>query len=297
MQLKSVLLITLAVLTFFSCKQQGAKELKTSGGLSYTKLAEGSGTQAKPNDYVFFTLKISGDDGKVIQEMAEGPQMPIVKIPSEVNTSKNANPFEEILAKSKVGDTYSLTMPVDSIPNLPPNLASMKHIVYDFAVKDIRDEAGYTKYMDDMQAEMKAKAEESQKRLPEIESLVKKNLDAFAANTLDLKATEKGIKYHIMETGSGDPIKDGNSVSVQYYGTLKDGTMFDNSFNRGMPFTFTVGTGQVIKGWDEGLKHLLKGSKAMLFIPDSLAYGEVGQPPMIPGKSDLVFYIEVEEVQ
>ena len=297
MQLKSLFLITLSVLTFLSCKQGGNEELKTSGGLAYTKLTEGTGTQAKPNDYVFFTLKISGDDGKVIQEMKEGPQMPIVKIPTELNTSKNANPFEEILSKSKVGDSYSLTMPVDSIPNLPPNLATMKHIVYNFEVKDVRDEAGYTKYMDEIQAEMKAKAEASQKRIPEIETLVKTNLAAFSGNTLDVKASDNGIKYHIIEPGSGDPIKDGSSVSVQYYGVLKDGTMFDNSFNRGMPFTFTVGTGAVIKGWDEGLKYLLKGSKAMLFIPDSLAYGEAGQPPMIPGKSDLVFYIEVEDVQ
>ena len=69
--------------------------------------------------------------------------------------------------------------------------------------------------------------------------------------------------------------------------------MFDNSFSRGEPFVFPLGAGQVIKGWDEGLALLPKGTKATLFIPYELGYGETGSPPSIPPRSELIFYVEV----
>ena len=84
-------------------------------------------------------------------------------------------------------------------------------------------------------------------------------------------------------------------IQAQYYGTLTDGSMFDNSFQRGTPFRFAVGTGQVIKGWDEGFALLPEGSKATFFIPASLGYG-ASDRPKIPGNSELVFYVEVEKV-
>lgn len=296
MKLRSLLFIAAAVLTIAACKK--SSDLKTKNGLAYSIVETGSGEMAKPNDYVFFTLKISGDDGKVIQEMKEGPQMPIVKVPENLPEGKNTNPFEEILSKSKIGDHYILNMPVDSIPNLPPNLSSMKYLVYDFNVKDIKNEEGYTKYMETMQAELQLKAAENQKRLPDIEALVANNIKLYKENKLDVKSTDSGIKYFILEQGSGDNAKSGNVVSAQYYGVLEsDGTMFDNSLGRGMPFSFTLGVGQVIKGWDEGFTLLNKGTKALLFIPENLGYGEAGSPPAIPSKSNLVFYVELDDIQ
>ena len=101
----------------------------------------------------------------------------------------------------------------------------------------------------------------------------------------------------MIEEGTGTQAEAGKTVSVQYYGTLMDGKMFDNSFRRGAPFEFTVGQGQVIKGWDLGLPKMKEGGKAALFIPYELAYGEAGSPPNIPAKSQLLFYVELEEVK
>jgi len=86
-------------------------------------------------------------------------------------------------------------------------------------------------------------------------------------------------------------------VGVNYYGTLMDGTRFDDSWSRGQDFSFPVGQSQVIKGWDEGVLNFPVGTKATLFIPYALAYGEAGSPPTIPAKSDLVFYIEVNSIK
>ena len=75
-----------------------------------------------------------------------------------------------------------------------------------------------------------------------------------------------------------------------------DGKMFDTSFRMGRPYTFTVGRGEVIRGWDLGIPLLKKGGTAALFIPYTLAYGEAGKPPSIPEKSDLMFYVELTDV-
>lgn len=91
--------------------------------------------------------------------------------------------------------------------------------------------------------------------------------------------------------------KKGDSLHMHYRGSLKDGgTEFDNSYKRGQPLIFTLGTGQVIKGWDQGLLGICAGEKRKLIIPPHLAYGEMGSPPTIPPESTLVFEVEAVKV-
>ena len=98
------------------------------------------------------------------------------------------------------------------------------------------------------------------------------------------------------EEGNGEQLNPGEMVSVHYYGVLKsDGKMFDNSWKRGQEFQFQLGAGRVIRGWDEGVALLKKGSKATLIVPFALGYGAAGSPPSIPAEADLLFYIEVPE--
>eukprot|EP01098_Paradermamoeba_levis_P007146 TRINITY_DN2965_c0_g1_i2.p1 TRINITY_DN2965_c0_g1~~TRINITY_DN2965_c0_g1_i2.p1 ORF type:complete len:133 (+),score=31.11 TRINITY_DN2965_c0_g1_i2:113-511(+) len=87
--------------------------------------------------------------------------------------------------------------------------------------------------------------------------------------------------------------KPGDSLSIHYTGTLTDGTQFDSSVPRNQPFTFTLGAGQVIKGWDQGLVGMCVGEKRKLTIPYELAYGESGRPPTIPPKATLIFETEL----
>ena len=94
--------------------------------------------------------------------------------------------------------------------------------------------------------------------------------------------------------GKGREAKTGDSVNVQYTGTLLDGTKFDSSYDHGGdPFKFTLGQGQVIKGWDEGVVGMKVGGKRRLRIPSDLAYGARGSPPTIPPGAALVFDVEL----
>ena len=103
-----------------------------------------------------------------------------------------------------------------------------------------------------------------------------------------------GLQYIIVTPGSGAPVATGDTVSVQYSGWLQDtGALFDSSYKTGTPFSVTVGAGQVIKGWDEGLVGMLPGETRRLIIPPDLAYGANGQPPTIPADATLIFDIDL----
>ncbi len=101
-----------------------------------------------------------------------------------------------------------------------------------------------------------------------------------------------GLMIYIVEKGSGKIPQAGETVIANYHGMLPDGTVFDSSFERGQPFVFQVGVGQVIKGWDEAFQKLPVGTKAVLIIPPQLGYGERQMGP-IPPNSTLIFDVEV----
>src|SRR4051812_48014253 len=101
-----------------------------------------------------------------------------------------------------------------------------------------------------------------------------------SGDNLTYHTKESGLKYADITEGSGEPVKAGDLVEVRYTGWLRDGTKFDsNEGPGGQPFTLTVGRGQVIKGWDEGLVGMKDGGKRKLIIPPDLGYGERGSPP------------------
>lgn len=109
--------------------------------------------------------------------------------------------------------------------------------------------------------------------------------------------TPSGLKYEDLKVGTGATPKAGQTVSVQYTGTLENGTKFDSSRDRGVPFEFQLGAGQVIPGWDEGLSTMKVGGRRKLIVPPNLGYGAAGAGGAIPPNATLIFDVELVGVK
>lgn len=136
---------------------------------------------------------------------------------------------------------------------------------------------------------------QAQIKKTETAAAAKKTKDEAEFNALSKKAlqTLSGLKYVVTRPGSGPKPAQGSMVYVHYAGRLSDGTPFDNSYSRGKPIEFKLGSGMVIPGWDEAILDMAKGEKRTLIIPPNLAYGPEGRPPTIPANSTLVFDVEL----
>ena len=119
-------------------------------------------------------------------------------------------------------------------------------------------------------------------------------LDKLASG---FEETKSGLRYQILQKGTGSKAEKGQTVSVHYKGQLADGTVFDSSYKRKQPLEFPVGVGQVIAGWDEGIQLLHVGDKARLVIPSNLGYGSQGAGGVIPPDATLVFDVELMDVK
>ncbi|MBI2011963.1 FKBP-type peptidyl-prolyl cis-trans isomerase [Candidatus Daviesbacteria bacterium] len=116
-------------------------------------------------------------------------------------------------------------------------------------------------------------------------------------STLDKVASPSAeLKTEDLQVGEGKEVKSGDTVSVHYTGTLEDGTKFDSSLDKGVPFETQIGVGNVIKGWDIGILGMKVGGKRKLIIPSSMAYGESGSGS-IPPNSNLIFEVELLEIK
>ena len=132
----------------------------------------------------------------------------------------------------------------------------------------------------------------------EREELAKKEAEQNLASLSEgFEKTKSGLRYQIINKGSGDQAENGKVVSVHYKGSLPDGTVFDSSYKRNQPIDFPLGQGQVIQGWDEGISLLQVGDKARFVIPPHLGYGSQGAGGVIPPNAILIFDVELMGVK
>ena len=129
------------------------------------------------------------------------------------------------------------------------------------------------------------------------EKLPPEDLEIVEKTWPEAKKTSTGLRTQLLKEGSGELVKRGDLVSVLYKGQLLDGTVFDQTTDPSKPFTFRVGRGMVIEGWEQGLQLMRPGEKRLLIVPFELGYGTRGDPPKIPKRATLVFEVELLEIK
>lgn len=297
--MKNFLFLTLTALLFFaSCKKD-----TTPNGYEFVKHTNASGPKAKPGEYSYVHIDILADDTLLnsTREMERPLAINVIdfsKLKKEEMGKDKSNPIADVVGLLAVGDSVSVFVPITEEMRAAPQLQNVKKLVYNVVVVDIKNEEQYQQALVEERQAIDAQIAASQIRESEIAALVTDVLKKYKSGALkeQLKDGENGLKYLIVEEGKGEAAKSGKPVKVDYYGTLTNGTMFDNSFQRGTPINFTLGAGEVIPGWDQGIARLKAGDKAVLFIPSDLGYGPSGNGAVIPPNSELVFYIELVKV-
>ncbi len=288
----SSLLGILVLATMVGCGNSGYK--KTSTGMLYDIHSSGSGTPIKNGDFIKATLKITtqGANGKdTILNITD--HLPAY---GKVDTSqKNTHNFTDLFPMLKVGDSVNFVSFVDTLrkmsqgQQLPPffkaggTIKGWVKILAKFKDEDALRE--------DLKKEEKL---EGDKEIADIQKYLKdKNITA--------NKTANGVFTVVEKQGDGPAVQQGKMVKVMYRGTNFEGKIFDSNmdsaFGHKDPFTFQVGSQQVIPGWDEGLAAFKQGGKGKLYVPAMLAYKNQAQGPVLKPYMNLIFDVEVLEVK
>ena len=258
-------------------------------GLAYQIEKHGTGTR-KPNlnDRVEMALTVKIEDSVIFDSHKMNNGKPV---PLQIAKAKfQGDPVEGYMLLTE-GDSAVFKLPVDTIVKsgnqMPPWMKPGRVLEYDVAMISIKSDSEAKK-----DAELKLAAQKTTD-----DSLL---VDYFAKNNVHPTKTASGMYYSIKKEGTGSAAQPGNVMSMFYTGKLLNGTVFDtnqdSTFHHQDALKVELGKGRVIKGWDEGLAYLKKGSVATLYIPSLLAYGARDRGP-IPANSVLVFDVTVSDIQ
>lgn len=280
----SLFVVLVSAIFMISC-DGGQEFMTTEGGLKY-KLVETNVDQPIAQDGEILSLRMTyGFEDSV---MFNTNDIPDNLMPLPMMKSVYPGDFYEMMGMMHLGDSSVFYLDAESFitktagaSQVPPEMMG-KELVFKVRLEKIQSEQ-------ELQEEMMAKME--QQRADEAGIIV----DYIAEKNIDVEPTETGLYVVVTEEGNGPKPKQGEKVKVHYTGMLLDGTVFDSSVEKGVPFEFSIG-GRVIQGWSEGIALLNEGSKATLIIPSSLGYGDRGSGRSIPPFSPLVFDVELIEI-
>lgn len=292
-----IMLLALSLIGLSACQTggEGTGEIQVlEDGTQYIYHKKTGNPPGNPSDYVLFHV-YTGTETEVLNSSRETGNEPAYQIP-DPNAPKNpASPVPSFLEMMGPGDSLTIVVGLDTLPQKPPGFENESMLYYSIAIQSIQTNAEYEVVLQEKREEQEKLQAVVTARLPEVETLVQETVAKYGGNQLgdQLITHESGMKILTLEEGDGEFPVQGQQVKVLYYGTLTDGTRFDDAFSRGASYDFPLGVGQVIPGWDVGLAQLKKGSKAFFFIPPDMAYGATGSPPVIPPDAELVFYVEL----
>ena len=282
----TVLIILIVSLVFvFSCKQKEVWQTHESG-LRYRVIKENKeGSKPKMGDILLLKMRYITDNDSILFDSRDiqGAYRMQLKEASHPGGS-----IEDAFSILKIGDSIQCTINAKAFyentrhMDVPDNVNPDSYLNFFIKLSGIQS-------VNDLKAERQAKYHENK---IEEEALLEHYLKI---SNITVEPTLSGLYYIEEKAGTGKKAQAGHKVTVHYTGKLIDGMVFDSSYDRHKPFTFMLGAGLVIQGWEEGISKMREGGKAQLIIPSALAYGERGNSRIAP-YSTLIFDVELIKV-
>lgn len=298
MKVRSNLLWVAFVTTFFAaCGQTDFK--KTKEGFTYKVFSTGSGEKIVPGNYVSVHRTIKIRDSVLQTTYGSAPQ--ILPIPKD--TSMKGNDLVNMLLGAKKGDSLQINQPVDSIIRQNPQAGQDpfltrnkgQNFVYYFKIVDVyktEEEAVGAMEKESIESFNKEPSITTQRRKDEAE------LDAYLkSHNIQTQRTPWGAYLQIINPGSGPKPKYGQFAMLKYSGKDLAGNVFDATEKHGgQLLPLQIGTHRSIPGFEDGVKQLSKGAKAVIYIPSVIGYGQQGSPPAIQPNQNLLFEVELVDI-
>lgn len=271
-----LLLIAFSTTVIAFAQPKGYK--KSADGLVYKIHSDKEGPAIKKGDIVTLHFIMKTDKDSIFQNSFKDGKPVVMKL----SDGQYKGSLEDGMVLLSKGDSATFLVSSDSLfgQQLPPFIKKGSNTGFIIKIISAVSEDEYKKEQDRIAKETIAKEDKTLQ-----EYLTKNNLKATK--------TASGLYYVQTQAGTGAKAENGKTVSVHYTGKLLNGTKFDSSVDRGTPFEFTLGQGQVIRGWDEGIALMSIGEKGTLVIPSGLGYGERGAGASIPPNSILIFDVEL----
>lgn len=306
---QSFALLLLVGIFLSACKNKDFRT--TDSGLKYRFIEEGSGEIPEAGHVMIINMTYKNDKDSVLFSTAEhGEPMPM---PVD-STWTNDGSIYEIFKMMKKGDSVEIQITAEDFFSKtvrqpkPDTLDGKSIITFDIGIEDVMPMEDFRAYqMQQFEKRQEEAAAKSIEQLKEDEDLIDQYLKE---NNITAKKTDSGLRYVILEEGNGPEAEEGDSAVVDFTGVTLEGTMFYTSnreqaekydaFEEGNPYeplTFVIGSGQMIKGVDEGVALLKEGATAKLFVPSPLAYGERGAGRDIKPNQIITFEVKLIDLK
>jgi len=277
-------LFVLSIACIVGCDSSGNENI-TESGINITYFKKGN-KKLEEGKLLLINTRYETEDGYPI--LQSKPMEPMAMLYDDESVEE-AGLVKEVIDNLKVGDSVYFEIPAKNLfevtfdLEVPDSINSESNLKFYFGIEAQVEQNGYLEYI--YQKRLKAEKKYFEK---EEKYLVKYLKDSV----VDVVETTEGMYYTIIEDGNGSKIEKGDSVVAKYSGNILEGGQFDSGV-----FPFTVGEGEVIKGWDIGFTYLSEKSKAVLYIPSRLGYGSSGNGSIILPFTTLVFEVEVLNVK
>tara|TARA_Y100000996_G_scaffold138210_1_gene105314 strand:- start:5631 stop:6506 length:876 start_codon:yes stop_codon:yes gene_type:complete len=269
------------------------KEKVLDNGIELKYFKNGNGEEIKDGQIVMINLQYFDYDGnELLNKVGNDPV-----VLQKDSSWENNGIIYEVIDNLVKGDSVFFQLTTEQFfKNAPqsvevPDSVKNKLISFYTGVQDVMSQSEFEDYQRVQYEKMQQEMEQQNENQLSIDLELIENY--LKENNIDAMKSESGLHYVITEKGNGDNAASGDNVTVHYTGMLLNGEKFDSSLDRNQPFSFQLGQGMVIRGWDEGITYFNKGASGTLYIPSTLGYGSSGAGGVIPPNAILIFEIQV----